>query len=191
MAVLLLNCLQMSPRPASAGFSLVELIMVVAMIGILAAGAVPVMRDVTSSIKLNEAARMVEREMHEARLKAVSSNRVLRVRMNCPSAGFFRRVEVVSAVVDAAANRCSQSAYPFPAGDTDVMTRPNYDGPMRVLTMGATVSNTAIQFAPDGTASQVVAGVPQVIATTATLTVTRGGKSKFVRINAVGKIQLQ
>ena len=42
------------------------------------------MKDMTENIKLNQAARLVEREMQDARLKAVSSNRLIRVRMNCP-----------------------------------------------------------------------------------------------------------
>jgi prepilin-type N-terminal cleavage/methylation domain-containing protein len=181
----------MSSRTAPDGFSLVELLMVVAMIGTMAAVALPVMKDLTASIKLNEAARMVEREFQDARIKAVSSNRVLRVRMNCPAAGYFRRVEVLATAVDTASNRCLQTAYPFPAADNDVMTRPNYDGPVRILPAGATVTSSVLQFAPDGTANEVVSGVPQTIATTVTVTITREGKSKTVTINGIGKIQLQ
>jgi prepilin-type N-terminal cleavage/methylation domain-containing protein len=172
------------------GFTVIEILMVVAMIGILGAMAVPVMKDVTASIKLNEAARMVEREMQTARLKAVSSNRVLRVRLNCPETGNIRTVEMLATAADTAADRCT-NVYPFPAPDTDVMTRPNFDGPVRTLPNGATVSSLIVQFSPDGTAADVIADVPTVIATPVTITVSRDGRYKTVTVNNVGKVQLQ
>lgn len=195
MAMLLLKPHPMVPtRPpagSSAGFTLVELLLVVGLIGTMAAVSLPVMTDMTASIKLNDAARMVQRELDDARLKAVSVNRVMRVRINCPATGYIRRVEVVTAAVDSASNRCLNSAYPFPAADNDIMTRPNFDGAVRALPTGATVTTSNIQFSPDGTANEVVAGVPQAIATVVTLTITREGKSKTVTINGIGKIQLQ
>ena len=60
-------------------------------------------------------------------------NRPLRVRINCPATGYIRTVEVLGTAADTAANRCLITAYPFPAADTDMMTRPNYDGPVRML----------------------------------------------------------
>jgi prepilin-type N-terminal cleavage/methylation domain-containing protein len=173
------------------GFTLVELLLVVALVGTMAAVGLPVMKDMTASIKLNEAARVVTGELQDARIKAVSSNRVLRVRMNCPATGYVRRVEVLGTATDSASNRCLQTAYPFPAADNDVMTRPNYDGPVRGLPAGATVTDANVQFQPDGAASQVVNGVVQAITTPVTVTITRAGKSRSVTINAVGKIQLQ
>jgi len=173
------------------GFSVIELMMVVLMIGTLAAIAMPVMKDMTASIKLNEAARMVEREMADARLKAVSSNRVIRVRLNCPAAGYIRSVEVLGTAADDASNRCSTTAYPFPPPDDDIMTRPNFDGPVRVLTSPATVTSEVLQFSPDGTAVNVISGVPTTITTPVTVTISRSGKSRTVTVNNVGKVQLQ
>jgi prepilin-type N-terminal cleavage/methylation domain-containing protein len=181
---------------SSRGYSLVEMMFVVAIAGTLMAIASPVMRDITEGAKLNSASREVERELQNARLKAVSTNRSLRVRLNCPTAGFFRTVEVLSTAADTASNRCLQTAYPFPA-DNDVMTRPNYDGPTRTLPAGATValSDTTvyplIEFHPNGTAATVTAAGSQTISAPVTVTVTRSNKSRTITINGAGKIQIQ
>ena len=94
MAALLLNrgAPMFSRSRNQRGFTVTEMLMVVSMIGVLAAIGLPILRDMSESIKLNEAARLVEREMQDARLKAVSVNRVMRVRMNCPAAGYIRSV---------------------------------------------------------------------------------------------------
>jgi len=173
------------------GFTVVEMLMVVSMIAVLAVIGLPVMKDLTQSIKLGEASRMVEREMQDARLKAVNSNRVIRVRLNCPATGYIRSVEVLGTAADNATNRCMTSAYPFPPADTDIMTRPNFDGPVRVLPAGATVGNQTLQFSPDGTAAQVINGVVTTLASPLTITITRDNKSKTVTVNNAGKIQLK
>jgi len=173
------------------GFTVSEVMLVVALIGTLSVIALPVMQDVTATMKLNEAARLVEREMQDARLKAVSSNRVIRVRLNCPAAGYVRSVEVLGTAVDTASNRCMTTAYPFPPADDDIMTRPNFDGPVRTVPNAATVTNEVLQFSPDGTAAVVINGVPTTIATPVTVTISRKSKSRTVTVNNVGKIQLQ
>ena len=182
-----------STRGFERGFSLVELMFVTAIAATLMAIALPYLREVTDAAKLNGATREVERELQNARLKAVTVNRLLRVRLNCPTTGSFRTVEVLGqgSSVDSASNRCSTSAYPFPPPDADVMTRPNHDGPLRLLPNGATVTSAIIELRPDGTAAQVVSNVAQSIETPVTVTVTRKGKSKSVTVNGAGKIQLQ
>lgn len=173
------------------GFSLAELMLTVAVAGTLMAMAVPIVQDVSAAAKLGEAARLVERELQDARLRAVSSNRILRVRTNCPSTGFIRTVEVLgSSGADSPAGRCSATAYPFPAADQDVVTRPNFDGPMRVIPNAATVTPVDIQFLPDGTAQVVAGGAPQTIVGERTITITRRNVSRTVTVNAAGKVRL-
>jgi prepilin-type N-terminal cleavage/methylation domain-containing protein len=183
----------MVDRPiAEHGFSLTELMMVVALAGTLMAISVPLITNVTDGAKLNTAAREVERELQSARLKAVTVNRDLRVRTNCPATGYFRTVEVIGdAGTDNATDRCLQSAYPFPPPDSDLMTRPNYDGPVHPLLNDATVTSANIEFRPDGTAYTIVSGAAQAIDTSVTITITRNSKTKTVTVNAAGKVQLQ
>jgi len=179
-------------RLSQRGFSLPELMLTVAVAAVVMAMAVPVMLDVSDASKLNAATREIERELQTARLKAVSSNRTLRVRLNCPGTGYYRTVEYVgSAAVDNATNRCLQTAYPYPTRDTDIMTRPNLDGPVRTLPLGATVSTSILEFHSDGTAYSVASNVAAEILTPVTVTVTRKSKSKTITINGAGKIQLQ
>src|SRR5207344_1295319 len=115
------------------GFTLPELMMVVAMLGIIMCMALPVMTDMTASIKLADAARLVERELQTARLRSVAVNRSLRVRLNCPAAGYIRTVEVLGDASDTASNRCLQTSYPYPPADTEMTTTPNFDGPVKTL----------------------------------------------------------
>ena len=172
------------------GFSLTELLLVVALAGTMMAVAVPLSGNLMATMKLNEATRLIERELADARLRAVSSNRALRVRTNCPAAGFIRTVEFMNTAADIAANRCLNSAYPFPADD-DLMTLPNYDGPVRTIPNGATVGTVTYQFQPDGTVFNVVNNVITTMATEQTLTISRVSKSRTVKVNSAGKIQIQ
>jgi prepilin-type N-terminal cleavage/methylation domain-containing protein len=180
-----------SIRTNARGFSLTELMLVTAVAGTLMAIAVPVAKDLTANTKLNEAARLIEREFQDARLRAVSANRSLRVRTNCPSTGFVRSVEVLGTTADNATNRCAATAYPYPPADIDVMTRPNYDGPLRTIPNSATVTSTVIEFSPDGTARLVVNGVAQTMTTEQVVIVTRETKTRTVRINGAGKVTIQ
>jgi hypothetical protein len=116
---------------------------------------------------------------------------VIRVRLNCPGTGYIRSVEVRGTAADNATNRCSASAYPFPPTDTDIMTRPNFDGPVRTLPNNASVTSQVLQFSPDGTAVNVIAGTTTTITTPVSITITRQSKSKTVTVNNVGKVQLQ
>jgi hypothetical protein len=79
----------------------------------------------------------------------------------------------------------------FVSADADLMTRPNYDGPLRVLPSQATVTTSILEFHPDGTAQLVVSNVPQAITTPVTITVQRKTKTKAMTINGAGKIQIQ
>lgn len=173
------------------GFSLIELMLVIAIAGTLAVVAVPVMTDLTESSKLSAATREVERELQGARLKAVSSNRSLRVRFNCPSEGHFRTVEVLGTSEDSSTARCQLSGYPYPSADTNLMTRPNYDGPLQLLPHGATIAGATLEFRPDGTVYQVLAGSPEVISSAAMVKITRKEQTKVVTVNGAGRIQLQ
>ena len=161
----------------------------VAVAGTLMAMAVPIAQDVSAGIKMGESTRLIERELQDARLRAVSANRPLRVRFNCPSAGSMRTVEVLGTAADTPMGRCSTGAYPFPP-DQDVMTRPNYDGPLRTIPNQATVTGSDIQFNPDGTAQLVTNGVAGTMATPQTIQVRRRTLSRTVTINAAGKILL-
>ena len=184
-----------------AGFSLIDMLATLAIFATLAAIATPQMFDGVDRMRLGISARDVERELQFARLKAVSTNRPMRIRFNCPAAGQFRVVEVIGTprapvAADGAANRCDETIYPYrPTGaDINRLTRPNSDGAMKRLQPLATfTASPTLEFWPDGSV-HMDTGVgnpwPTLTAAGATITLSRKGKTRNITVNALGKIQL-
>jgi prepilin-type N-terminal cleavage/methylation domain-containing protein len=150
------------------GFTLLELMLVLAVLGVISVMAIPALLNTTRQIKLAANARAVERELQGARMKAVRSNRSIRVRFNCPATGQYRMVELLGsrqtpATDDAdsrAATRCGYSAYPFPDTSQEFFSIPNNDGPIQTLQDGIGFGSDAqtVEFWPDGTAHVAAGG---------------------------------
>jgi len=154
-------------------------------------------------MRLGMSLRDVERELQFAKLKAVSTNRPMRVRFDCPSAGKLRVVEVIGTSAlpdandaDAITNRCSETAYPYsPTGaDRSRLTRPNNDGPVRTLFSGTTfTAKQTLEFWPNGTVHtpcQAACSTSGTQIGTVTLTLKRKTKTKNITVNGLGKILL-
>jgi prepilin-type N-terminal cleavage/methylation domain-containing protein len=181
------------------GFTMVDMVAALALIGILSAVAIPTMTSTVDATRLAQATREVERELQIAKSRAVGKGRPIRIRFNCPSAGMYRITELIGTVAapaaaDSAANRCDESVYPFPAGDADPMTLPNNDGPMRRLSGEASFGAVqTIEFWPDGTAhySNGVTPWGMIPVNSLNLTLTRNGKTATITVNGLGRIQTQ
>jgi prepilin-type N-terminal cleavage/methylation domain-containing protein len=176
------------------GFTLIELMSVVAIFAILAAIAIPSI-FVTDETRARQAIRELEREFQTARLKAVTTNRPIQVRINCPGPGMYRMVEAGTTWSDS--GRCSEATYPFPApvdAAYQMPPKPRYDGPVRYLNPNIVFStadpNLVVQFMPDGRTGTVAGGVVQII-DTVQVGVTCRTKTKTVEINGLGRIQIQ
>jgi len=170
---------------------------VVGLIGTLSAIAIPLIQNMSNSIALGESSRLVQSELQQARLRSVSTNRVIRVRFNCPAAGQLRAVELVGtptipSPVDTATNRCSDAVYPYPAADNNPVTLPNVDGPVRRIDYRVSFGAVqTIEFRPTGTAYSVntdgTSG-PPLVGNGVALTLTKGSDTRTITVNALGKI---
>ena len=183
-----------SPR----GFSFIDVICVIAVFTILAGMSVPLFQNVTEGYKLGQSLRDVERELQTARLKSVTTNRPLRVRFNCPAAGQYRTVELIGtasipAPEDTATTRCQESTYPSPAADSNPLTRPNHDGPVRRLPAGITFGTAAtLEFWPDGSVHKDDGSLPWSVVDAAgtSITVVKGTLTRKIDVNGIGKIAI-
>jgi Tfp pilus assembly protein FimT len=174
------------------------MVVVMAMLGTLAAIALPTMQRMGDAIALGQAQRTVQSTLQQARLKAVTSNRIIRVRFNCPSAGQMRAVELIGtplapAAQDTATNRCSDTVYPYPAPDNNAVTLPNNDGAIQRIDSNVSFGATqTIEFRPTGTAWSVntdgTSNAP-LAGSGASITVVKGSTVKTVTINALGRVQ--
>lgn len=175
------------------GFTLTELLMTIAILGTILVIAVPVLGNFADSQRLGQSTRELERELQTARMKSVASNRPLRVLTNCPEAGQFRMVEMLGNADDARPDRCSTISFPFPAPDSDPMTRPNYDGPVRYLQRGVAVPKDGFEFRPDGTVRRIdpTTRTAALIGAPVNLTLTKGTTSKTISVNSMGKIRVE
>lgn len=188
-----------------AGFTLVEMMMTVGVFAILAGAAVPQLADMTGEMRLRQAVREVERELQTARLKAVTANRPIRVRFNCPSARQYRMVELIGTPSDPHAedldtdlSRCSD--YPYPAADQNRLTLPNHDGPVRQLHPAIEFSSGAaktLEFWPDGSvhqwttvATEAPWDVVRTSGTAVTLVKTGTTLTASITVNGLGKVQI-
>ena len=171
---------------------MVDLLLVIALVSTIAGIAVPTATSAADLMRLGSATREVERELQSARLRAVSTNRELAVRLNCPAAGQLRVVEITGvATTDRAANRCDENRFPYPGPrDTDPAT-PAVDGPVRRLHSSITLSGSDLLFSPDGTTQQISGAQPTRIANPVALTVSKNLESSSILVNRLGKIAIQ
>ena len=183
----------------SDGFTLIDVLVTIAVVAILAGVATPRLKDFASGIRLGQGQREVERELQTARLKAVTANRPIRVRFNCPAAGQYRMVELVGTprkpdTIDDATDRCSATKYTFPAADMNPLTLPNHDGPVKLLPRDVTFGAAAdLEFWPDGSAHQRSGTTnpwPVIAPAGTAVTVTKGTSVKRITVNGLGKITL-
>jgi len=171
-----------------------ELVLVMAVALALVAIGAPSFSNLLSSSRASEAARLVERQLQTARLKAVTTARTLRVRLSCPAAGQLRILEVTGVgTTDNASNRCDPAVYPSPGPRDALRATPSLDSPVVYLPPGTTIAGSVqqFQFDPRGSVSSVdAAGGTAALVGDVTLTITREGWTHIVRVNAVGRISV-
>jgi hypothetical protein len=185
---------------AIAGFSLIDITVTVGLLSLAAAVSFPILTSAMGIYLLRTDTRSVERELQTARAMAVSSNRPIRVRFNCPAQGQFRRVELIGTPsvpdpADSSSSRCSAATYPYPPTDRDPLSLPNLDGPVRRINPQVAFGNVqTIEFWPDGTAHVNTGGTtpwPTIASGGMSLTLVKGSATSTLTVNGLGKIRIQ
>jgi Tfp pilus assembly protein FimT len=122
-------------RTRESGFTMIEVVVVSAVAMITIGLAAPSLTGAMQHYQFNTDVQQLATTIRNARYKAVTTNATMRVRLNCPTRGQMRIVQLTgNAAIDNAANRCDESVYPYP-GTTPTTAN---DGP--VLLMGTSIN---------------------------------------------------
>jgi prepilin-type N-terminal cleavage/methylation domain-containing protein len=178
--------------PDAAGYTLVEVMMVTAVMAIIAGVAVPPIAAGMRRYALNNAAQQVASAIRSARYTAVAKNTDVRVRFNCPADNQYRVVEVTGVTaIDTNADRCSTASYPYP--DADLTALPNVDGPVLVLPSGTELGDVDnLHIDTEGRVSPLT-GCPTCATTTGTVAIAleNGVESQTITVGLNGQIQVE
>lgn len=159
------------------GFTLIEAVIVVGLIGVTAAIAVPVFMESNARNRLWTASEQIGSTIRQTRLLAISQNTTYRVTFDCPSTGSLRSLIMTGdPAVDDAANRCDQTL----EGDSGIIEMPlsvTYDPALA----------TALQVSGRGIFTALGESIPLTISVqygtaTRTLTVSATGQITFSSI---------
>ena len=150
-----------------------ELLVVMGLIAVISAIAIPVLGGSTARNKVWTASELIGSQIRQARLKAISRNMSFKVRFDCPVVGQFRVLQVTGiAATDNAANRCSTNQT-YDSGVYNMPAMVSYNATPPLLTV-----NSRGVFSSTG-------GIPT------TLTVTyngAGSSSRTLTMSATGQI---
>jgi type IV fimbrial biogenesis protein FimT len=144
------------------GFSLLELMIAIALMAIISAFAAPKMADYMAERRLRGAARMVMSDLMMARQRAVSQNNAFRV--------IFTGDHTYTILDDDNGNGASDAGE---ASEVKDIQTDYYD-----VTFGASANPT---FSSRGTAT---------LGTTITLTSSRTGEARYVKVAATGRVMI-
>lgn len=181
MSSTLCRTARMLPRRAGRGFTLVELLATVAVMGVLAVVAVPSMTSIIDSIKLSSASNVFVAGLHLARSEAIKRNsRVVLCKtldgIACTPAGGWEQGWIV--FHDANNNGQRDGAEVIVQRELPLSTSLRFKGNLNVARY--------VSFAPTG-ATRLVGGGFQA----GTLTVCRhsaqAGEARQIILNAVGR----
>ena len=173
--------------------TLSELMMTTLVATTLLAIAVPSGMAALDSLALGNARQAVGTALQTARLRAVSANRPMRLRLNCPATGQYRVVEVTGvSSVDNSGARCDEAVFGYPGPKDSDPATPAHDMPVQRLSSKIdSLSGPDLEFAPDGTTRVFMGGGFTTMVEPAFVQVTREGLSMGISINALGRIQTQ
>jgi prepilin-type N-terminal cleavage/methylation domain-containing protein len=154
------------------GFTVLELLMVVAVIGVLAAFAIPAMNNALQRNRVFTTSELVAAQIRETRLSALTRNSTFRVNLGCFGGRAMRMLSVTGdSSIDDAANRCG-------------MTRPN-DGPPVYFPEGVQINGPSpvLEINNRGQVTPLAGTMP------ATISVSYGSHTRTVVVTGTGRVQ--